>query len=207
MKRLNYKPAVMAVAYCLLPICLGCRSALLERASWQPVGEKGSGAERSELFSMPDGLFCSPPEDTGEVSEGRIVRPPFLRTFVSCKQGRQAVAPPPLVGSRQSRSRFHPVPTRPVFLPRPDRVAVVEPPVAPMPGEAPPATEQLGSPQIELILPEPPPEEIPIPRAEGTDERVTSTPSWIFRASSRLKPPAIREARSSPDSSEGSLRR
>jgi hypothetical protein len=193
-----------------LPICLGCRFALLEQTNCQPV--EGCGPEVQ--FRMPDGLFCTPPDDTGEVPEEIIVertifRPLLSRLPASCERCRRVfpLSSPPPIDNRPSGSRFHPVPTRPVFLPWPDRTPETDRSRAPMPGEPPPEIERLGTPEIELILPEPPPEEIPIPRPESTDERVTSTPSWIFRTSSRLKPLPVRESRLYPDSSGRSLRR
>ena len=105
--------------------------------------------------------------------------------------------------------RFHPVPTRPVFAPRTDESSgpygqVTQSRPVRTQARIPAASTQNGSPQIELTLPAPVPEEIRAPRPEPqpSEDRVTTAPrrlavasrpfSWIF------SPPAPRRMESNP---------
>jgi len=73
---------------------------------------------------------------------------------------------------------FHPVPTRPVFTPKTDAYAAVSPCMITPDGQVPLLVPPgVGAPQIELILPESAPEEVPTPSGEPSrEDRLTGRP-------------------------------
>jgi hypothetical protein len=204
MRQQSYKLAVSTVAFCILAMPSGCALR--------------TGAE---LSLMPKGIFCTPDETepgtalcTDEVSSAdetcstppaASCGPKRLNIFRGLLSGSMA-EPTPLVDARQTRSQFHPVPTRPVFLPQPNRGMMVVP-SADRPAMTPMNTDQIGSPQIEMLLPDPPPEALPVPPATGTKDRVTGKPSWIFMATADRRSSAAASSRFVADSTARPLRR
>jgi hypothetical protein len=96
--------------------------------------------------------------------------------------------------------RFHPVPLQPVFSSRLGEAPVVGFGAVSADGQLPAIPPEASGPQIEIILPSPPPKEIFPPQAEAEDEdRVTrySRPlktasrsgSWIFNPTLDRRPP------------------
>jgi hypothetical protein len=116
-----------------------------------------------------------------------------------CVQPRQA-PPDALVGGSQDHSRFHPVPTRPVFAPLlteptflpPNQLQPMPKGTAPLENDPPDNTAPL--PPLPELIPAPLPE--PLPKHSSTLSQLQpstrkSSPSWVFTASA-VPPPPVR---------------
>jgi len=151
------------------------------------------------------GMVC------GDCRPLRLVHEPCR---IGCPVWHAAAAIQPV---SQDHSRFHPVPTRPVFSPRGCPLPGVFEASVPVESVAPPPPIE-GSPQpINIQVPAPLPEEIPAPKSSPRKEdRVTQAlgrpavawrssqgPSWIFSTSTPCADPPIYRAAQSPAEQEG----
>ena len=134
-----------------------------------------------------------------------------------CGRLRRPVEPAVEVGY-QNHPRFHPVPTRPAFSPRLDQLPVPLRDVIPNDFSAPELPPEGGSPQIQVIPPAPPPEQIPTPEGEAEDEgRMTRAPkrpgttshpaSWIFNPPTPPEPDPTAEAQANAKETPRWIRR
>lgn len=141
----------IAVACMLLVVCGGClcrpRHGMIIRGDWSPEMNRVpwvASRSAADQECSETAIECSPAcLMEGEMSAGYPCEPPTAaqpdadRTSHSAPQsgsggrifqrrGRSRVADsvqPAIAAAPHEHSRFHPVPTRPVFLPRPDRYA------------------------------------------------------------------------------------
>jgi len=108
--------------------------------------------------------------------------------------------------------RFHSVPTQPVFLPRPDRVSMIEAGTAPELHRA-PIPEGAEQPPIHPTPPAPEPEVIPAPPAgssQGWKSRgaqrqaaIEGGPDWIFRSAVNHRRDSMTPAQQPAESASG----
>lgn len=119
-------------------------------------------------------------------------------------RGRGGAVPtqPTIAEGYDGRSRFHPVPTRPVFLPRTDQNAAIPDETEwaePDPSEAvPPETEPAPLPRPVEVIPAPEPETQAKWQAKqsGEDGEQSEESSWVFSPSASSRP--AKTARAQP---------
>jgi len=191
MRRFGVKLALAAVVVCALSGCVS----KMGPGSFSPT------AGGDELPFMPKGLFCDPDgerptadeamTDEATAAEETCSSAPAKAPCRACPPrlwlGHGAagmVEPVPLVDAREKRSQFHPVPTRPVFMPQPYRGMMAVPYADPL-GPPPREDDAIVTPPIEMIPSGQPPSAQPPtpPLAAGQGTRLASVPSWIFRTS------------------------
>ena len=212
-----------AVGWCLLTVCAGCCC---------PTVPQGNSAGVLDVAPVPDGEVCSIlagddgvpcPPDAAVTGKRRTCLKCFLcRLFhpLHCvRRVRGTRGRDPAAGvDYHDYSRFHPVPTRPVFALRPDPLLAMEDRVyppglpGPVPGQSVPgkSASPYRVPSPDAMEPPARLETIPTPPADPVHGRQTAVPKQLDAASAGeveepswvFNPPVPRDPESSPKTAQ-----